>query len=202
MTFGDAMRSKARLSITGSTGENGRVMTPEFPKAVHAVPYVRPDMGMNVSLTDLSWLIITFRVPYNGFNRAIFLFVFLSFPPCFFFLELSSSPSGEMAGWVGGLMLHIWCDKDFFALALYSSPNKRLPLGGITSRNTKGRLYFFFPLGRWHHAFLSILIGTDWKLGLDWWQQLLLGIDVQSSWLWVGVGWVGGVIVETTRLFL
>lgn len=54
MNFGDAMRNKARLSITGSTGENGRVMTPEFPKAVHAVPYVRPDMGLNVSLTDLS----------------------------------------------------------------------------------------------------------------------------------------------------
>lgn len=54
MTFGDAMRNKARLSITGSTGENGRVMTPEFPKAVHAVPYARPDMGLNVSLTDLS----------------------------------------------------------------------------------------------------------------------------------------------------
>ncbi|KAK6493319.1 glutamate receptor 2 isoform X7 [Huso huso] len=54
MTFGDAMRSKTRLSITGSTGENGRVMTPEFPKAVHAVSYVRPGMGMNVSVTDLS----------------------------------------------------------------------------------------------------------------------------------------------------
>ncbi|CAN0055468.1 unnamed protein product [Bubo scandiacus] len=40
MTLNDAMRSKARLSITGSTGENGRVMTPEFPKAVHAVPYI------------------------------------------------------------------------------------------------------------------------------------------------------------------
>lgn len=33
MTLNDAMRSKARLSITGSTGENGRVMTPEFPKS-------------------------------------------------------------------------------------------------------------------------------------------------------------------------
>uniref|UniRef100_A0A6Q2X1N0 Glutamate receptor n=1 Tax=Esox lucius TaxID=8010 RepID=A0A6Q2X1N0_ESOLU len=54
VTFTDAMRSKARLSVTGSTGENGRVMTPEFPKAVHAVPYARPGMGMNVSLTDLS----------------------------------------------------------------------------------------------------------------------------------------------------
>ncbi|XP_051514354.1 glutamate receptor 2-like isoform X5 [Myxocyprinus asiaticus] len=54
VTFSDAMRSKARLSITGSTGENGRVMSPEFPKAVHAVPFVRPGVGMNVSLTDLS----------------------------------------------------------------------------------------------------------------------------------------------------
>ncbi|XP_032634447.1 glutamate receptor 2 isoform X7 [Chelonoidis abingdonii] len=54
MILNDAMRSKARLSITGSTGENGRVMTPEFPKAVHAVPYVSPGMGMNVSVTDLS----------------------------------------------------------------------------------------------------------------------------------------------------
>ncbi|XP_062405220.1 glutamate receptor 4-like [Sardina pilchardus] len=55
MTFSDAMRSKARLSITGSTGENGRVMTPEFPKAVHPVSYAGPGgMAMNVSLTDLS----------------------------------------------------------------------------------------------------------------------------------------------------
>ncbi|XP_063664487.1 glutamate receptor 2 isoform X2 [Pan troglodytes] len=54
MTLNDAMRNKARLSITGSTGENGCVMTPEFPKAVHAVPYVSPGMGMNVSVTDLS----------------------------------------------------------------------------------------------------------------------------------------------------
>ncbi|XP_015285269.1 PREDICTED: glutamate receptor 2 isoform X1 [Gekko japonicus] len=53
MILNDAMRNKARLSITGSTGENGRVMTPEFPKAVHAVPYVSPGMGMNVSVTDL-----------------------------------------------------------------------------------------------------------------------------------------------------
>ncbi|XP_021554702.1 glutamate receptor 2 isoform X2 [Mirounga angustirostris] len=53
MTLSDAMRNKARLSITGSTGENGCVMTPEFPKAVHAVPYVSPGMGMNVSVTDL-----------------------------------------------------------------------------------------------------------------------------------------------------
>nr|XP_010596469.1 glutamate receptor 2 [Loxodonta africana] len=54
MTLSDAMRSKARLSITGSTGENGRVIAPEFPIAVHAVPYVSPGMGMNVSVTGLS----------------------------------------------------------------------------------------------------------------------------------------------------
>lgn len=53
MILNDAMRSKARLSITGSTGENGSAMTPAFPKAVHAVPYVSPGMGMNVSVTDL-----------------------------------------------------------------------------------------------------------------------------------------------------
>lgn len=65
MTLNDAMRSKARLSISGSTGENGHVMAPEFPKAVHAVPYVSPGMRMNVSVTDLSWLIRTFWVPYT-----------------------------------------------------------------------------------------------------------------------------------------
>ncbi|XP_041428403.1 glutamate receptor 2 isoform X4 [Xenopus laevis] len=47
----DVMRNKARLSITGSTGDNGRITTPEFPKAVHAVT---PGMRMNVSVTDLS----------------------------------------------------------------------------------------------------------------------------------------------------
>ncbi|XP_031319628.1 glutamate receptor 2 isoform X5 [Camelus dromedarius] len=60
MTLSDAMRSKARLSVTGSTGDNGRVMTGEFPKAVHAVHYVSPGMRMNVSVTDGSWLIRTF----------------------------------------------------------------------------------------------------------------------------------------------
>ncbi|XP_004382091.1 glutamate receptor 2 isoform X1 [Trichechus manatus latirostris] len=54
MTLSDAVRNKARLSIAGSTGENGRVITPDFPKAVHAVPYVSPGMGMNVSVTGLS----------------------------------------------------------------------------------------------------------------------------------------------------
>nr|XP_033814558.1 LOW QUALITY PROTEIN: glutamate receptor 2 [Geotrypetes seraphini] len=53
MTLGDAMRNKARLSITGSTGENGHIMTPHFPKAVHAVFYVSPGMRMNVSVADL-----------------------------------------------------------------------------------------------------------------------------------------------------
>lgn len=53
MILNDTMRNKARLSITESAGENGHVMTPEFPKAVHAVPYVSPGMGMNVSVTDL-----------------------------------------------------------------------------------------------------------------------------------------------------
>lgn len=48
MILSDALRNEARMSITGSTGENGHVMTPEFPKAVHAVPYVSPGMGMNV----------------------------------------------------------------------------------------------------------------------------------------------------------
>uniref|UniRef100_A0A8C1P6B8 Glutamate receptor n=1 Tax=Cyprinus carpio TaxID=7962 RepID=A0A8C1P6B8_CYPCA len=54
MTFTDAMRSKARLSITGSTGENGRVLTPDFSKAVHAVPYLRPGMAMPLSVSELS----------------------------------------------------------------------------------------------------------------------------------------------------
>ncbi|KAG7256829.1 hypothetical protein CRUP_016172, partial [Coryphaenoides rupestris] len=44
MTLGDAMRSKARVSITGSSGENGRVLTPDFPKGA---PYGRPEMGLN-----------------------------------------------------------------------------------------------------------------------------------------------------------
>uniref|UniRef100_A0A8C7FET6 Glutamate receptor n=1 Tax=Oncorhynchus kisutch TaxID=8019 RepID=A0A8C7FET6_ONCKI len=36
LPFTEAMRNKARLSITGSVGENGRVLTPDCPKAVHA----------------------------------------------------------------------------------------------------------------------------------------------------------------------
>lgn len=45
MKFTDAMRSKARLSITGSTSENGRV----------PVAYLRPGLPMSLSITDLSW---------------------------------------------------------------------------------------------------------------------------------------------------
>ncbi|KAF3692876.1 Glutamate receptor 4 [Channa argus] len=36
LSFSEAMRNKARLSITGSVGENGRVLTPDCPRAVHA----------------------------------------------------------------------------------------------------------------------------------------------------------------------
>lgn len=45
MKFTDAMRSKARLSITGSASENGRV----------PVAYLRPGLPMSLSMTDLSW---------------------------------------------------------------------------------------------------------------------------------------------------
>ena len=57
MTFTDAMRSKARLSITGSSGENGRVLTPDFshPPDFPRVPYLRPGLPMSLSMTDLSW---------------------------------------------------------------------------------------------------------------------------------------------------
>lgn len=44
MKFTDAMRSKARLSITGSTSENGRV----------PVAYLRPGLPMSLSMTDMS----------------------------------------------------------------------------------------------------------------------------------------------------
>ncbi|KAM7142042.1 glutamate receptor 2 isoform 2-T2 [Molossus nigricans] len=49
MILSDALRNEARMSITGSTGENGHVMTPEFPKAVHAVPYTK--LGGHAQLT-------------------------------------------------------------------------------------------------------------------------------------------------------
>ncbi|KAM6946393.1 glutamate receptor 4a [Aplochiton taeniatus] len=48
LTFSEAMRNKARLSITGSVGENGRVLTPDCPKAVHAghAPLGHPGLSM------------------------------------------------------------------------------------------------------------------------------------------------------------
>uniref|UniRef100_A0A6Q2X2D9 Glutamate receptor n=1 Tax=Esox lucius TaxID=8010 RepID=A0A6Q2X2D9_ESOLU len=56
MTFTDALRSKARLSITGSSGENGRVLTPDFshPPDFPRLPYLRPGLPMSLSMTDLS----------------------------------------------------------------------------------------------------------------------------------------------------
>ncbi|XP_007184214.1 glutamate receptor 2 isoform X3 [Balaenoptera acutorostrata] len=50
MTLNDAMRSEERLSVTGSTGGNGRVMTPGFPKAMHAVPYFQMKLGGHAQL--------------------------------------------------------------------------------------------------------------------------------------------------------
>lgn len=153
MTFGDAMRNKARLSVTGSTGENGRVMTPEFPKAVHAVPYVRPDMGLNVSLTDLSWSMRNFWVPYSGFNIPFFL----SFPPSFCSGTFSVSIWWKGKVGDGGFILSP-TKNCIVTFCLYFSPYKSPPsLGGITSRITKQRLFF---LNWWHHAFY--LPGLDW----------------------------------------
>lgn len=147
MTFGDAMRNKARLSVTGSTGENGRVMTPEFPKAVHAVPYVRPDMGLNVSLTDLSWSMRNFWVPYNGFNRAFYFFLcfsFLSSPPYFCFgsfIFVCVVKKGKIRD--GDFILPI-TKTCIVALCLYFSPNKTPTfVAGIPSQNLKGWLFFF-----------------------------------------------------------
>ena len=45
MTFTEAMRSKARLSITGPTSENGCV----------PVAYLHPGLPMSLSMTDPSW---------------------------------------------------------------------------------------------------------------------------------------------------
>ncbi|XP_018604322.2 glutamate receptor 4 isoform X3 [Scleropages formosus] len=53
LTFTEAMRNKARLSITGSVGENGRVLTPDCPKAVHAGPPLRQSSGLAVVSADL-----------------------------------------------------------------------------------------------------------------------------------------------------
>ncbi|KAF2973677.1 hypothetical protein EK904_004519 [Melospiza melodia maxima] len=46
LTFSEAIRNKARLSITGSVGENGRVLTPDCPKAVHTGTAIRQSSGL------------------------------------------------------------------------------------------------------------------------------------------------------------
>ncbi|XP_078401656.1 glutamate receptor 4 isoform X10 [Cetorhinus maximus] len=53
LTFSEAMRNKARLSITGSVGENGRVLTPDCSKAVHTVPTIRQNPGLAIVASDL-----------------------------------------------------------------------------------------------------------------------------------------------------
>ncbi|CAL8234901.1 unnamed protein product [Arctogadus glacialis] len=53
MTFTEAMRNKARLSITGSVGENGRVLTPDCPKAVHSGPPIRQSSGLALVSSEL-----------------------------------------------------------------------------------------------------------------------------------------------------
>uniref|UniRef100_A0A8C2G855 Glutamate receptor n=1 Tax=Cyprinus carpio TaxID=7962 RepID=A0A8C2G855_CYPCA len=53
LTFSEAMRNKARLSITGSLGENGRVLTPDCPKAVHSGPSFRHGPALAVVSSDL-----------------------------------------------------------------------------------------------------------------------------------------------------
>uniref|UniRef100_A0A8C2CKR0 Glutamate receptor n=1 Tax=Cyprinus carpio TaxID=7962 RepID=A0A8C2CKR0_CYPCA len=47
------MRNKARLSITGSLGENGRVLRPDCPKAVHSGPSFRHGPALAVVSSDL-----------------------------------------------------------------------------------------------------------------------------------------------------
>ncbi|XP_075404858.1 glutamate receptor 4 isoform X7 [Tenrec ecaudatus] len=53
LTFSEAIRNKARLSITGSVGENGRVLTPDCPKAVHTGAAIRQSSGLAVIASDL-----------------------------------------------------------------------------------------------------------------------------------------------------
>uniref|UniRef100_A0A673NEF9 Glutamate receptor n=1 Tax=Sinocyclocheilus rhinocerous TaxID=307959 RepID=A0A673NEF9_9TELE len=53
LTFTEAMRNKARLSITGSVGENGRVLTPDCPKAVHSGSSLRQSSGLALVSSDL-----------------------------------------------------------------------------------------------------------------------------------------------------
>ncbi|XP_078122641.1 glutamate receptor 4 isoform X5 [Sander vitreus] len=53
LTFTEAMRNKARLSITGSVGENGRVLTPDCPKAIHTGPPLRQSSGLALVSSEL-----------------------------------------------------------------------------------------------------------------------------------------------------
>lgn len=55
LSFSEAMRNKARLSITGSVGENGRVLTPDCPKAVHAGHASLRHPGLAVVSSGLPW---------------------------------------------------------------------------------------------------------------------------------------------------
>lgn len=61
LTFTEAMRNKARLSITGSVGENGRVLSPDCPKAVHSGPSLRQTSGLALVSSDLPWKPKTFK---------------------------------------------------------------------------------------------------------------------------------------------
>lgn len=63
------MRNKARLSITGSVGENGRVLTPDCPKAVHTGPPLRQSSGLALVSSELPWKPKTSQVPYSNNNR-------------------------------------------------------------------------------------------------------------------------------------
>lgn len=172
------MRNKARLSITGSTGENGRVMTPEFPKAVHAVPYVRPDMGLNVSLTDLSWLMRNFWVPYNGFIIAIFFFLSRHF----FCLCLVIKEKVEDGFFI--LSPTMKCIVTFtHYCSLYNSPP---PLGGITSRRKKERNFFFF-CEYTTLSYLTYWTGLRRKRGLYWRQTPAPGSQSFTSHLYLRV---------------
>lgn len=63
------MRNKARLSITGSVGENGRVLTPDCPKAVHAGPPLRQSSGLALVSSELPWKPKTSQVPYSNNNN-------------------------------------------------------------------------------------------------------------------------------------
>lgn len=141
------MRNKARLSVTGSTGENGRVMTPEFPKAVHAVPYARPDMGLNVSLTDLSWSMKHSWVPYNGSDRAIRFFLPSSVPALFFVLFSGEKVTTKKNKGDGGFI--------FFVKTLYYSSTSPF-ITAYKHRETENKkggscfsgFFFFFFLNK------------------------------------------------------